>query len=105
MHSACQHHSFNDSFHESLHASPVAGSTGAGSGTQFSQICVLALLWHGFRFLKLNLGQDRLQSKVGIALLVCNLIESKIIIALVLCNLIEKRHRLKLLVTDILHHG
>ncbi len=58
---------------------------------RFSQICVLALLWHGFRFQKLKLGQDRLESNVGIALL--------------LCNFFEKRHHSKLLATDTLHHG
>ncbi len=61
------------------------------SGAQLSQICVLALLWHGLRFQKLKLGQDRFERKIEIALL--------------LCNFIEKRHHSKLLVTDTLHHG
>ena len=60
-----------DSFILGMEEGSFPRCTGAWIGAQFSQICVLALLWHGYRFQKLKLGQDSLESKVGIALL-CN---------------------------------
>ena len=61
-----------DSFILGMEGGSFPRCTGVWIGAQFSQICVLALLWHGYRFQKLKLGQDRLESKVGIALLLCN---------------------------------